>query len=254
MRTSSAAAMTQLPGLSEAERASKQSKVKILYIGSAGRSGSTLLDLMLGQGEGMFSTGEVRYLWDRGYLANELCGCGDPFRRCLFWQRVTEQAFGSFAEAERAAAYFSEHAPVRWRQLPMLMNLWGNPEANGHLGTLTETLGNVYAAIQQVSGASVIVDSSKLITCGLILNRIPNVDISVLHLVRDSRAVAYSWQRKKLRPEIHWKQEYMPKCSPFESSRDWMMFNLMTRRLISEVGKPSLFLRYEDAVANPDAD
>ena len=98
-----------------------------------------------------------------------------------------------------------------------------------------------------------IVDSSKLITCGLILNRIPNVDISVLHLVRDSRAVAYSWQRKKLRPEIHWKQEYVPKCSPFESSRDWMMFNLMTRRLISEVGKPSLFLRYEDAVANPDA-
>ena len=90
MRTSSAAAIAQLPGLSEAERASKQSKVKILYIGSAGRSGSTLLDLMLGQGDGMFSTGEVRYLWDRGYLANELCGCGDPFRRCLFSQRVTD--------------------------------------------------------------------------------------------------------------------------------------------------------------------
>lgn len=231
-----------------------QAKVKILYIASDSRSGSTLIDLMLGQAENekVFSLGELRHLWERSYMQNELCGCTRPFRECGFWADVTEQAFGSIEEADRAAAYFAGSAPTRIRHMPALMTLWRSAGSNEDLDALIEALGRVYTAIRDVSGASVIVDSSKVAAYGLIISRIPTADVSILHLVRDSRAVAYSWQRKKLRTEVHWKQEYMPRFSLIHSARAWMLNNMMIHALIREVGKPSLFARYEDAVAQPD--
>jgi hypothetical protein len=46
-----------------------------------------------------------------------------------------------------------------------------------------------------VSGDRVVVDSSKAPTEATILRRRTGVDVAVVHVVRDPRAVAYSWQR-----------------------------------------------------------
>jgi hypothetical protein len=54
--------------------------VRVLYIGGWGRSGSTLLDLILGQAPGVFSAGEVREIWQSGLVENRPCGCERPFR------------------------------------------------------------------------------------------------------------------------------------------------------------------------------
>ena len=67
--------------------------VKVLYIGGLGRSGSTLLDRMLGQLPGFFSAGEIRDLWQRGLRENALCGCGAPFKECEVWTRVGKEAY-----------------------------------------------------------------------------------------------------------------------------------------------------------------
>ena len=45
-------------------------RVRVLYIGGWGRSGSTLLDRVLGQVPGVVSLGEVRELWQRGWAEN----------------------------------------------------------------------------------------------------------------------------------------------------------------------------------------
>lgn len=39
--------------------------VKVLYVIGWGRSGSTILDNVLGQLDGCFSTGELHYFWER---------------------------------------------------------------------------------------------------------------------------------------------------------------------------------------------
>src|SRR5688500_1444385 len=101
-----------------------QTKVKILYIASDSRSGSTLLDLMLGQADEIFSVGELRHVWERSYLKNELCGCTRPCGECACWAAVTEHAFGSFAEADRLAAHLADAAATRIRHMPALMTLW----------------------------------------------------------------------------------------------------------------------------------
>ncbi len=70
--------------------------MRILYIGGWGRSGSTLLDLMLGQAPGVFSAGEIREIWQSGLVENRPCGCEQPFRDCSFWQAVGEAGFGGW--------------------------------------------------------------------------------------------------------------------------------------------------------------
>jgi hypothetical protein len=60
-------------------------RVKVLYIAGSGRSGSTILDNTLGQIDGFFSVGELRYIWERGLIEDRLCGCGERVHQCPFW-------------------------------------------------------------------------------------------------------------------------------------------------------------------------
>src|ERR1700704_6679072 len=69
-------------------------RVRVLYIAGTGRSGSTLLANILGQVDGIFNAGEVRYIWERGMLENRLCGCGRRFADCPVWTEILSEAFG----------------------------------------------------------------------------------------------------------------------------------------------------------------
>ena len=60
----------------------------VLYIAGTGRSGSTVLANILGEVDGVFAAGEVRYLWQRGLKEGRLCGCGLPVRECPVWSKV----------------------------------------------------------------------------------------------------------------------------------------------------------------------
>ena len=51
-----------------------ESKSKVLYIAGWGRSGTTILGNILGQVEGMFSVGEIRFLWDAETFRDRRCG------------------------------------------------------------------------------------------------------------------------------------------------------------------------------------
>lgn len=64
---------------------------KVVFIGSARFSGSTLLDLMLGNGEGCFSTGEVKAYFrprKRSHLSID-CSCGNP--ECGIWKEAKKK-------------------------------------------------------------------------------------------------------------------------------------------------------------------
>ena len=49
--------------------------------------------------------------------------------------------------------------------------------------------------------------------------------VRVVHLVRDSRAVAHSWQRAKFRPEANQFRQYMPIFPPRTSAKIWIQDN-----------------------------
>src|SRR2546423_2884961 len=79
---------------SEAVGQGGQAVTDVAYIGGAGRSGSTILALALGQLPGFVAAGGVRNLSERGLQGNYLCGCGAHFPECTFWDQVGREAFG----------------------------------------------------------------------------------------------------------------------------------------------------------------
>jgi hypothetical protein len=220
---------------------------KILFVGAMGRSGSTVLELMLGAFDGFTGVGELRYLWQMGLVENRLCECGEPFRTCSFWRRVGEKAFDGWdVDYERVLAI--KDRLERHRALPAL---WRRGRtADPDLVWYTEVLAKLYGGVQAVSGAAVIVDSSKIPPYLFMLNRVPHLDLRLLHLVRDPRGVVYSWKKRVPRPDVADGKTYMPTFSTSKSVGLWIDYNVMYQ-LAGLSGVPRIFLRYEDFIASP---
>ena len=75
-------------------------RLRVLYLGGLGRSGSTLIERLIGQLPGVCPVGELVHLWQRGITEGERCGCGEPFRECPFWQQVGKAAFGGWDQVD----------------------------------------------------------------------------------------------------------------------------------------------------------
>jgi hypothetical protein len=226
--------------------------VRVLYVGSWSRSGSTLLDLILGQIPGFVSVGELRYLWDRGLRERQLCGCGAAVPDCPFWDAVLQAAFGGADRVDAGAMLALQRRVDGLARLPWVLAPWRPPRLERDLRAYREVLGRVYRAVLAVSGASTIVDSSKYAAYGQLLAGVPGLDLRVLHLVRDSRAVAYSWTRRRRLLEVATEERYMPVFRPWRSAADWGLENLGLD-LLRRPSRRYHILRYEDLAAEPHA-
>ena len=228
-----------------------ENKLKVIFIGGSGRSGSTLLDLILGQIEGFFSLGEMYHIWERSFIENQLCGCGKPFKSCDFWRAVVEEAFGELDRVDGKAILKLQRSVARIRHTPQLaFPKLRSQRFHSALSEYVEILERLYRAIAKTSGCKVLIDSSKAPPHGFILKEMSNVDLYIIHLVRDSRAVAYSWQRKKRRPEIHWKEAYMSKLGLLKATQEWMLSNCLVGLLNRRVPKYKI-VNYETLASNP---
>jgi glycosyltransferase involved in cell wall biosynthesis len=226
----------------------REKNVPIIYIGGTGRSGSTLLSMLLSARAGVVGVGELRYVFQRGVRDNHLCGCGEPFRSCPFWVEVMNQAFGGFdaiePDAIRARAQFVD----RIRHVPALAIRALRTRAFARaLHRHGSDLERLYRAILRVSRGSVIVDSSKDPSYAWLLRGLRGIDLSLIQLVRDPRAVAYSWTRIKHRPEVHDQRTFMNRRSAFRTTRQWIEDQLLLEAM-RDVRRTTV--RYEDLVTD----
>ena len=230
---------------------SSERPVPVLYVGGLGRSGSTLLERAVGQLDGLACVGEVVHLWERGLRDDELCGCGAAFSRCPFWQRVGKSAFGGWDRVDVAEVLALKASVDRTRFAPMLLR---NPRSGGFARRVRrygDLLTRLYAAVLEVSGEDIVVDASKHASTALVLRAAPGIDLRVLHVVRDSPAVAYSWTKQVQRPEAR-PGEYMASWPPMRTAVHWTSENALLDRM-GVLGTPTRLVRYEDFVADPRA-
>jgi hypothetical protein len=221
----------------------------VLYVGGTGRSGSTVLANLLGEVSGYVSVGELRYLWERGLQEDRLCGCGLRFSACPFWQQVLDTAFPDH-RPDAAAMARRQLAATRLRALPKVIAGPGRGSGSGVDGDLADALGRVYAAVAAVSGARVVVDSSKLPSYAALLDGLAGVDVRVLHLVRDPRAAAFSWRRTKVQPDRR-TFGYMERRGAAKSVALWVAWNAALEALWRRNPERYLRLSYEDVMAQP---
>jgi hypothetical protein len=225
-------------------------RTRVLLLAGSGRSGSTVLANILGSVDGVFCGGEIRYLWERGLRDDRLCGCGLPFGRCPVWHAVLTEAGAGGSHPDLDGLIASARGAGRVRTVPrMLIGGRRAPRALERMGEYPGEVARLYPAIAAATGCSLVVDSSKLPAYGWLLDRLPTVELSVVHLVRDPRAAAYSWQRKKPLADGA-AAAIMQRQSPAKSAALWDVWNL-TASVLWRGSDRYLRVSYEDFVRHP---
>lgn len=223
---------------------------KVLYIVGLGRSGSTILANSLGQIDGFFSAGELNFIWRHNVLENRLCGCGRPFHECPVWDAVFREAFGGMDRVDARKMMRLQAEGTRTRHLPLMLTGRGTSALRERLGEFLPNTERLYRAIGTATGSRVIVDSSKEPAYGYTVSMLDGVDFYALHLVRDPRAAAFSWSKKKFQPDTD-TREFMHRHSPAKSAALWDSWNAAAEALWRRAPERYLRLRYEDFVADP---
>lgn len=222
----------------------------VAYITGWGRSGTTILDNILGEVPGIFSAGELDYLWTRGLASNFLCGCGEPIRSCPVWMKILARPF-----QDEAIADVPVTDVISWqRETIRTRSAWRTLRSDAQripepLSRYADLMSALYRAIAHVTGASVIVDSSKRPAGAALLHLLEGIDPFVIHMVRDPRAVAHSWKRYKTQPGFGDGRAMLPH-SAWESSIRWIIWNAAASA-VREKTPSSVLVRYEDFVTEP---
>jgi hypothetical protein len=222
----------------------------VLYVGGLGRSGSTLLDRMLGRLEDVWSVGELVHLWERGLHQNNRCGCGERFADCAFWGRVGEVAFGGWDTLDVAEVLALKASVDRNRYVPLMVVPGLSSAYRARMDRYLALLEPLYTAVREVSGRPLVVDASKHASHAFLVRRMRGVDLRLVHLVRDSRGVAFSWTKRMRRAEVVEGDDLMAIDTPLRMSARYLGYNLLFH-LLRRLGVPTLRLRYESLVRDP---
>lgn len=225
-------------------------RIKVLYIAGFGRSGSTILSNSLGQIDGFFSAGEMNFIWKHALIEDRLCGCGRLSRECPVWNAVFDEAFGGMDAVDAHEMMRLQHSGARTRHIPKMLFRKGREDLAARMKRFLVNSGGLYGAIKSVTGSRVIVDSSKEPAYGRAMGMVSELDLRVLHLVRDPRAAAYSWLKKKEQPDSA-DREFMHQKSAANSAVLWDVWNVSTEALWRPSGGKYMRLRYEDFISSP---
>jgi hypothetical protein len=236
----------------------------MIYIAGSGRSGSTLLERCLTTAPGWTGVGELRYFWGLAIAGGGRCGCGEPLFGCDFWAEVS-RSMRVPVSPDRARETVEMLSRIETRRLFAVDLLrerrvgW----ASAHEGQAPHRahsrqaasreyerrLDALVRAVAQVSGCSGVVNSSKSPAHALVLKRAMNRPIHVVHLVRDSRAVAFAWSKFVLDPQRAAGGQ-MPRYTAKRAAKDWVIDNLYAECLRT-IADTYQRIRYEDFARSP---
>ena len=233
--------------LNEAESVSSA----LVYVMGYGRSGSTLLDILLSNHHEVVSVGALANLptYQRKRLP---CACGSTLEQCDLWSKILRR-YSEFSGCEDLQELGS--LQLRVETLRSYLRLAGGKipvHMQNRYGELNETL---FTEIRAVSECRVVVDSSKsaLLATGRVLSlaRLTNLNVRAIFLVRDGRGVVWSALRGPGSPErVH---RRLPRfLRVLKTAASWSLTNalcILTARLLPEGS--TVMVRYEDLVTDP---
>ncbi len=221
--------------------------LRLVYVMSAGRSGSTVLDTVLGNHPQIESVGELASL-HRAYARDEFCACRRRTPECPFWSEVWARWREVVGERALAAYPVLQARFERLRRLPLLLAP-GPPSAA--LAAYRATTLALLESIARVAGKTTVVDSSKSPARAVALAGAPGLELALIHLVRDCRGVAFSRTKSFERAPEEGLENAVRPVSVGNTAWSWLAFNLVAGLVRRHAGARATLLRYEDVVATP---
>jgi hypothetical protein len=219
--------------------------MKVLYVLGRGRSGSTIFGNVLGELDGFFCGGEIRFLWDPVVVRNSTCGCGSIIFECPVWSEVLARV--SDVDVDQVVRWqheiVKEHNTVR-----LLRHRAGRAwcALEGYAGVMRR----LYEALSEVTGARVIVDTSKRPSYAAFLGTLDDFDPYYVHLVREPHASAHSWHTRKYASARG--DGEVRRRSALDATIRWDLLNLGSEVVLRRAGEErSQRIRFEDFIATP---
>ncbi len=202
-------------------------KTVFMFIVGSGHCGSTLLDLILDSHSQIVGVGELD-----NFEKTHNCTCGREFNSCELWGKVLRYINLKNLKVRRSKKNFllnkKEVSVKNSDELDGLKNIDGWLKINE----------KIYNKILETSNTRVMADSSKSADRAEILGKSENIEPIIVHLVRDGKAVTWSYIKKykKALPYM-WK---------------WFASNIKTEIVKRRNNFKYIFVRYEDLTRKPE--
>jgi hypothetical protein len=250
---------------------------RLAYLLAASHSGSTLLAMLLGAQPGACTVGELKAT-ALGDPDSYRCSCHERIRECAFWQEIgrsmARRGISGFNITRAETSIFEAGNPYvqrlvaplyRGGALEMIRDL-GLTFSSDWRKLLATTKRRNLALIEsllEVTGAKVVVDSSKVALRLKYLLPIPDLEIRVIRVIRDGRAVSLTYTDEwnfadssdpALRGGGSGQRRLPPRRSMAEAANEWKRSNESSDALLATLPRTQwMEVRYEELCANPTA-
>lgn len=217
------------------------------YIMGRGHSGSTILDVLLGNNSEIESVGEILSGVGR-FDPNKKCSCGATVSDCSFWRAVRSQVEAEDFVWQEATDISEIGAGGLWR----VARARRTDPAVLRRVRVTRAL---MKAITTVAGKPHLLDSSKTPARGLMLLRhVP--EARVIHLVRDPRQIlqSYLWRLRNGRHLYSRHLGLIGHSAPLFlawMAASWTLVNLICEMMTRAFPGRVMRVRFEDLCAQP---
>jgi len=224
--------------------------VRLIYLAGDARSGSTILAALLGAAPGVVASGELNMLLD-AIGGARMCACGRPVSECSLWATVLERFRSELAPSGTDDYLALQERFTRIRAVPRL--LLAARRRSPSFGRYSRWTAKLLEAIAAAAGAAIVADSAKNPVRALAILLGGQVDVRLVHLVRDPRGVA--WSKRKASRRSGWRQwRRHGLVIAARAALDWVVSNLATEAILaSHPALPAIRIRYEDLAGDPEA-
>lgn len=160
----------------------------LLYISGTGRSGTTILEILLGANPTMAGVGELTHIFEDGFLANEPCSCGAAAHDCVVWGDVIARC--AWSRREVAGIMSLVRRLEHHRFFPVIATGRGPRDA---VSEYLDVHRRLLTILHDVTGASTLIDSSQYAARALLLAGGLGDDVQVLTLTRRPSGIMASF-------------------------------------------------------------
>jgi hypothetical protein len=209
-----------------------------MYIMGTGRSGTTILEVLLSNNAGAVGVGEVTHVFQHGFVENRQCACGKAVDGCDFWRCVragsgwTDGMVGEFATLFARLGGHRGFAGA-YRGFSAAVGRGEYDSANVQL----------FSTIKACTGATTVIDSSKYAARALHLARALPDHLKVICVTRSPAGLLTAFQKPH-------HDEQKPK-GLFATMAYYVYVTTCLKLVSLKLGRSVLHVRYEDLMSNP---
>jgi hypothetical protein len=250
---------------------------RLAYLLAASHSGSTLLTMLLGAQPGACTAGELKAT-SLGDPNAYRCSCRQLIRECEFWKQVSaameRRGIAQFDITHAGTNIFDAPATLSRRLLCPLyrrgpletardLALSLTPGWRSHLQETSQRNLALIESLLEVTGAEIVIDSSKVALRLKYLLQIPELDIRVIRVIRDGRAVSLTYMDDwnfadsadpALRGGGTGTKRPSPRQDMAEAAHEWKRSNEAADALVASLPRSQwVEVRYEELCADPGA-